>query len=116
MSAVHCFVNNVDLQTFMNRHGYQAALQHLSEAITEVELYPNASPGMMKDELRARRLKMSGEAINVFVRRCVRRQVEAALFPPLRRDIFRVLLRHAQPQVQMQIALRTLSVAQLVSL
>ena len=31
------FVNNVDLQTFMNRHGYQAALQHLSEAITEVE-------------------------------------------------------------------------------
>ena len=107
------FVNSVDLETLMDRQGHQAALQHLSEAIAEVEQFTLTQHQQhMKDELKARRPEISGEAINVFVRRCVRRQVEAALFLPLRRDIFRILLKHVRPQAQkMQIALTALSAA-----
>ena len=97
----------------MNRHGHQAALQHLSEAITEVEQFTlTQHQERMRDELKARRPEMSGEAVNIFVRRCVRRQVEAALFLPLRREIFRILVRQVRPQAQtMQVALHALSSA-----
>lgn len=112
------FVSNVNLENLQDPSkpegdGYRPALKHLGEAMSEVEQFTlNRHQEQMKDELRARRPEMSAEAIAVFVRRCVRRQVESALFLPLRRAVYRLVIKYTARSAQlMQTSLNTLSVA-----
>ena len=84
------FVSTVNLESLEDptagADGFRPCLRHLGEAISEVEHFTlTQHQQQMKDELKARRPEMGAEAIAVFVRRCVRRQVESALFLPLRR-------------------------------
>jgi hypothetical protein len=112
------FVSNVNLDSLQDPSkpegdGYRPALRHLGEAMSEVEAFTlNRHQEQMKDELRARRPEMSAEAISVFVRRCVRRQVESALFLPLRRAVYRLVTKYVARSAQlMQTSLNTLSIA-----
>jgi hypothetical protein len=110
------FVNSVNLEALVEHgkpEGYRPALQHLSAALHEVEQFTLQQHNQqMHAELRARRPQMSPDQITTFVRRCVRRQVEAALFLPLRRTLVRIVFSFVAPEAQrMQNSLQTLSAA-----
>ena len=107
------FVNNVDLESLVQHgqpEGYRPMLQHISQALMEVEQFTlQQHQQQMHSELRERRPEMSTDQITTFVRRCVRRQVEAALFLPLRRNILRLVFPFIAPLAQqMQEALKAL--------
>ena len=53
----------------------------------------------MLRKLAERRPNYTAEQSRVFVRRCVRRQVEAAIYLPLRRTVFRIVYSFVAVQV-----------------
>jgi hypothetical protein len=67
-------------------------LRAAAQALVEVEEYTLQQFGQqMTHVLSDRRPGTSQEKIRQFVRRCVRRQVEAAVYLPLRRTVFRIV-------------------------
>lgn len=88
------FVDTVNLDSLVDagNDGYQRVLDFLSRALLEVEEDTLQQFGQqMNQVLSDRRPEFNPEAIRVFVRRCVRRQVESAVFLPLRRTVFRIV-------------------------
>ena len=88
------FVTNVDLDSMVvdGDQGYKPVLQHISQALSEVESFVLLQhTQQMTQTLRERKPDFSPEQLRTFIRRCVRRQVEAAIFLPLRRTIFRII-------------------------
>lgn len=64
----------------------------VEQALVEVEEYTLQQFGQqMTHVLSDRRPSAGQDKIRQFVRRCVRRQVEAAVFLPLRRTVFRIV-------------------------
>ena len=97
------FVNTVELDKLVKEgsDGYRPVLQHLNQALSEVEQFTlQQHQNQMVLELKERRPEMNPDQLATFVRRCVRRQVEAALFLPLRRTIIRIVFSFIAPTVQ----------------
>jgi hypothetical protein len=95
-SCQHCrrFVATVDLNSKVvaGPMGYKPVLDFLCEALLEVEQFTLLHHGqMMTQVLRDRRSDLNEDQIKSFVRRCVRRQVEAAVYLPLRRHLLRIV-------------------------
>lgn len=109
------FVTTVDLDSMITQgpQGYKPALNHLSAALNEVELFVmQQHQQQMVHALKHRKPDWTQEQLRTFVRRCVRRQVEAALFLPLRRNAFRIVYSFIAKQSQkMQRALGILQQA-----
>jgi hypothetical protein len=83
---------NNAIDPIQNPNGYREVLSHMHDALAEVETFViQQHSQQMALTLRERREDVSSEDIRVFVRKCVRRQVEAALYMPLRRTIFRIV-------------------------
>ena len=65
---------------------------HVAAALSEVEAFVlRDHSAQMTSLLQKRRPNLNSDKIRTFVRRCVRRQVEAALYLPLRRKILRII-------------------------
>ncbi len=97
------FVNTVDLDKLATDgpEGYKPVLLHLNQALSEVEQFIlQQHQHQMVLKLKERRPEMNPDQLATFVRRCVRRQVEAALFLPLRRSVFRIVFSFIAPKVQ----------------
>jgi len=114
LSCQQCirFVDSVDLDSLATEGplGYQPVLDLLSQALSEVEEYTLQQFGQqMTHVLSDRRPGSSQDKIRVFVRRCVRRQVEAAVYLPLRRTVFRIVYSYIAAKAQkLQHAMKTL--------
>lgn len=96
LSCQQCirFVDSVNLDSLVTpgNEGYLPVLNYLSQALLEVEEYTLQQFGQqMTQVLSDRRPDSNAEKIRVFVRRCVRRQVESAVYLPLRRAVFRIV-------------------------
>jgi len=97
------FVTNVDLDSMVTSgpEGYRPALSHLRQALNEVEQFVlQQHQQQMIQELGDRKPGLNADQLQTFVRRCVRRQVEAAIFLPLRRSIFRIVYSFVAEQAQ----------------
>ena len=95
-SCVQCvkFICSVDLESLVEDgpDGYKPVLAHVAAALSEVEKFVlDEHSAQMMSLLQKRRPNLSSDKIRTFVRRCVRRQVEAALYLPLRRKILRII-------------------------
>lgn len=97
------FVGAVDLESLVEDgpNGYKPMLKHLSLALAEVEAFvlENHMAEMLR-KLAERKPQYTAEQSRVFVRRCVRRQVEASIFLPLRRTVFRIVYSFVAVQAQ----------------
>jgi hypothetical protein len=107
------FVSSVDLEVLVSdtgSNGYRPVLDHMKQALAEVEVFVlQQHQQQMIQPLLDRKPDLSPEQLHTFVRRCVRRQVEAALFLPLRRNVFRIVYSFIADQAQsMQDALSIL--------
>lgn len=107
------FVTSVDLEVLVSdtgSTGYRPVLDHMKQALTEVEVFVlQQHQQLMIHSLLDRKPELTPEQFHTFVRRCVRRQVEAALFLPLRRNVFRIVYSFIADQAQnMQDALSIL--------
>jgi hypothetical protein len=109
------FITSVELDPLvtMGSLGYKPVLEHISQALSEVELFVlQQHQQQMAQALIERKSDMTQEQSRVFIRKCVRRQVEAALFLPLRRNAFRIVFSFIAEQAQaMQRALTVLQQA-----
>ena len=88
------FICSVDLESFVEDgpDGYKPVLAHVAAALSEVEAFVLKEHSLqMTSMLQRRRPTLSADKIRTFVRRCVRRQVEAALYLPLRRKVLRII-------------------------
>ena len=95
-SCTQCvkFITSVDLESFIEDgpDGYKPVLAHLAAALSEVEAFVlKEHSTQMTVTLQKRRPSLCADKIRTFIRRCVRRQVEAALYLPLRRKVFRII-------------------------
>lgn len=93
--------------------GYRPVLTYMHRALAEVENFVIQQHNQqMTQELRERRPDLGAEDARVFIRKCVRRQVEAALYLPLRRSIFRIVYSYLATKAQkIQRAMTTLQQA-----
>jgi hypothetical protein len=83
---------NLDSLVTTGNEGYLPVLECLREALLQVEEHILQQFGQqMTQVLGDRRPDLDAEKIRVFVRRCVRRQVESAIYLPLRRAVFRIV-------------------------
>ena len=109
------FITSVELDPLVTTGpvGYKPVLEHISQALSEVELFVlQQHQQQMAQALIDRKNDMTQEQVRVFIRKCVRRQVEAALFLPLRRNAFRIVFSFIAEQAQaMQRALTILQQA-----
>ena len=97
------FVSAVDLNSLVQDgpNGYKPMLKHLAMALAEVEAFVlEHHLSQMLQSLASRKPDYSEEQCRVFVRRCVRRQVEAAIYLPLRRNVFRIVYSFVAVQAQ----------------
>lgn len=89
------FINNVDLDAMIvpgTTDGYLPVLNLVRDALAEVEQFVQQQHQMQTTKLlQMRRPDFNADQQLSFVRKCIRRQVEAALFLPLRRTLFRIL-------------------------
>lgn len=88
------FICSVDLESFVEDgpDGYKPVLAHLAAALSEVEAFVlKEHSAQMMATLQKRRPNLCSDKVRTFVRRCVRRQVEAALYLPLRRKVLRII-------------------------
>jgi hypothetical protein len=88
------FVDSINLDSLVTggNDGYLPVLECLREALLQVEEHILQQFGQqMTQVLGDRRPDLDAEKIRVFVRRCVRRQVESAIYLPLRRAVFRIV-------------------------
>jgi hypothetical protein len=115
------FINSVDLEGVVEtgEDGYKALLTFLHDALAEVELFVQQQhEQQLLNVLLSRRPDWTVDQRLKLVRLCIRRQVESALYLPLRRTVFRIvqsyvaekakklqravaLLQHAKPSVFM---------------
>lgn len=106
------FATTVDLDSLVTAGstGYAPVLGHLSQALAEVEQFVLQQCGQqLLQALKDRKADLDEEQAATFARRCVRRQVEAALFLPLRRNAFRITYSFIAEQThQMQSSLELL--------
>mmetsp|Transcript_2588 Transcript_2588/g.4712 ORF Transcript_2588/g.4712 Transcript_2588/m.4712 type:complete len:1040 (+) Transcript_2588:154-3273(+) len=97
LSCKQCirFVDNVDLDALAQNdktNGYLPMLELVAQALREVEQYTIQQYGQQMNQiLRDRRPAMPNDKVKTFVSKCVRRQVEGAIYLPLRRAIFRIV-------------------------
>ena len=97
LSCQQCirFVDSVDLDALAQNdksNGYLPMLELVSQALREVQQYTLQQYGQQMNQiLRDRRPHMAEEKVQSFVTKCVRRQVEGAIYLPLRRAIFRIV-------------------------
>ena len=109
------FVTNVDLDSMVTpgEGGHKAALSHVRQALNEVEQFVlQQHQQQMIQELSDRKPGLTQDQLQTFVRRCVRRQVEAAIFLPLRRHVFRIVYSFVAREAQrMQRAMAVLQQA-----
>eukprot|EP01034_Spumella_vulgaris_P023345 gene23345-29558_t len=100
------FITTIDLDSIVETgpEGYRAVLTLVKDALTEVEQFVQQQhQQQMVQTLRDRRPDLDPEQLRSFVRKCIRRQVEAALYLPLRRNVFRIVYSFvAQKSKQMQ--------------
>lgn len=88
------FITTVDLEAPIEPgpEGYQPVLNFMRDALSEVEQFVQQQHmSQMVQVLGARRPDLTEEQLQSFVRKCIRRQVEAALYLPLRRTVFRIV-------------------------
>lgn len=88
------FITTVDLDSVIEAgpEGYIPVLNYARDALAEVEQFVQQQHmSQMIQTLRARRADLSEDQLRSFVRKCIRRQVEAALYLPLRRTVFRIV-------------------------
>lgn len=113
------FVSNIDLDSLINvsdsLNGYKPVLVYISQALAEVESFVlEHHLHHMSVSLHDCNPNMDDEARRIFVRKCVRRQVEASVYLPLRRSIFRIVYSYlASNAQQLQRALLVLQGADL---
>lgn len=88
------FITTVDLDGTVETgpEGYMPVLNFVRDALSEVEQFVQEQHmSQMIQTLRSRRADLNQEQLRSFVRKCIRRQVEAALYLPLRRTVFRIV-------------------------
>eukprot|EP01038_Epipyxis_sp_PR26KG_P007258 gene7258-9895_t len=88
------FIQDVDLDSLVSigENGYFAVLEHVKIALAEVEQFVlQQHQQQMVHSLKHRNPDLAQDALMSFVRKCVRRQVEAAVYLPLRRTVFRIV-------------------------
>eukprot|EP01035_Chromulina_nebulosa_P022404 gene22404-29010_t len=67
-------------------------LTYMKDALSEVELFVTQQhQEQMMSRLAQRQPNLTSEQLRSFTRKCIRRQVEAALYLPLRRILFRIV-------------------------
>ena len=95
------FITSVDLDSITEQgpDGYKAVLTFMRDALAEVEAFVQAQyQQQMVQTLRGRRPGLTAE--ESFVRKCIRRQVEAALYLPLHRTVFRIVCSYLAQRVR----------------
>ena len=115
------FISNIDLESLLEQseEGYKPLLTFLHDAVAEVEQFVlQQHEQQLNVTLKIRRPEWTDDQRLKLVRLCIRRQVESALYLPLRRNVFRIvqsfvadkskklhhaiaLLQHAKPGVFM---------------
>jgi len=89
------FITTVDLDGMVEIgtvDGYVPVLNHVRDALAEVEQFvQQLHMAQMIQTLKTRREDLNEDQLRSFVRKCIRRQVEAALYLPLRRTVFRIV-------------------------
>lgn len=89
------FTSSVELEGMMEsgEEGYRALLTFMHDALAEVEQFVQQQhEQQLVATIRSRRPEWTEEQQLKLVRQCIRRQVEAALYLPLRRPLVRILL------------------------
>lgn len=89
------FTSSVELEGMMEsgEDGYRALLTFMHDALAEVEQFVQQQhEQQLVATIRSRRPEWTEEQQLKLVRQCIRRQVEAALYLPLRRPLVRILL------------------------
>jgi hypothetical protein len=89
------FTSSVELEGMMEsgEEGYRALLTFMHDALAEVEQFVQQQhEQQLVATIRSRRPEWMEEQQLKLVRQCIRRQVEAALYLPLRRPLVRILL------------------------
>ncbi len=109
------FVNGVDLDGMIEQgpDGYTGVLNYMKDALSEVvQFVQQQHQQQMISALAPRQPEFSMEQLQSFVNKCIRRQVEAALYLPLRRTIIRIVYSYlAKKSQQMQRAMSLLQQA-----
>jgi hypothetical protein len=88
------FITTVDLEAPIEPgpEGYMPVLNFMRDALSEVEQFVQQQHmAQMIATLGSRRPDLTEEQLRSFVRKCIRRQVESALYLPLRRTVFRIV-------------------------
>ena len=88
------FITTVDLDSVVEigAEGYVPVLNYVRDALSEVEQFVQQQHmSQMVQTLHSRRPDLNEDQQRSFVRKCIRRQVEAALYLPLRRTVFRIV-------------------------
>ena len=118
LSCQQCirFVDTVDLDALAQNdksNGYLPMLELVAQALREVEQYAMQHYGQqMCQILKDRRPTMDEDRVRSFVTKCVRRQVEGAIYLPLRRAIFRIVYSFiADKAERLQKAMKILKLA-----
>ncbi len=97
------FTTSVELDNMVEGgdDGYKGLLTFLHDALAEVEQFVQQQhEQQMIQALSNRRPDWSTDQRNKLIRQCIRRQVESALFLPLRRSVFRILQAHLQSKIR----------------
>lgn len=97
------FTSSVELDNMVEsgEDGYKGLLTFLHDALAEVEQFVQQQhEQQMNQALMNRRPDWSADQRNRLIRQCIRRQVESALFLPLRRSVFRILQIHLQTKIR----------------
>jgi hypothetical protein len=115
------FISSIEFDNLLEtgEEGYKPLLQYLHDAVAEVEQFVQQQhEQQLASALKHRRPEWTDEQRMKLVRLCIRRQVESALYLPMRRNVFRIvqsfvadksrklhhaiaLLQHAKPSVFM---------------
>lgn len=97
------FTNSVELdgQLEYGEEGYRGLLSFMHDALAEVEQFVQQQhEAQLLLTLQSRRPEWTEDQQLKLVRQCIRRQVEAALYLPLRRSMVRLLLSSLETKVK----------------
>jgi hypothetical protein len=97
------FTSSVELEGMIEsgEEGYRGLLTFMHDALAEVEQFVQQQhEQQLVQTLRSRRPEWTEDQQQKLVRQCIRRQVEAALYLPLRRSLVRLLLAALESKSQ----------------